>query len=83
MLKLGKIDTFPWDDFPLGELLLVVLIVFNRTEEGCVIPRLSVSLRLLGLKWLNRAFALSLGGARFLPWCHSMNGKEKESKKRE
>ena len=29
VLKLGEIDTSPWDDFPLGKFLLVALIVFN------------------------------------------------------
>ena len=84
VLKLGEIDTSPRDDFPLGELLLVALIIFNRTEKGRVIPRLSGSLRLLRLIWLNRALALSPGGARFSPWWHPMNENEKEeSKKRE
>ena len=67
MLKLGEIDISPWNDFPLGELLLVSLIVVDGTEEGHVIPRLSVSLRLLGLRWLNMALALSPGGARLSP----------------
>ena len=82
MLKLGEIDTSPWDDFPLGELLLVVHIVFDQTEEGRVIPSFPASPCLLRLKWLNKAFALSPGGARFSPWSHSMNGKEKEESKR-
>ena len=73
MLKLGEIDTSPWDEFPLGELLLVALIVFNRTEEGRVIPRLSASFRLLRLRWLSRALALSLGGARLSPRSHPTN----------
>ena len=82
MLKLGEIDTSPWDDFPLGELFLVTLIVFDGTKEGRVIPRLSASLRLLGLRWLSRALALSPGGALLSPWSHPMNGKEKEESKR-
>ena len=75
MLKLGEIDTSPWDDFLLGKFLLVMLIVFIRTEECRVIPRLSASLRLLGLRWLSRALALSLGSARLSPWCHPMEQK--------
>ena len=83
-MKLEEIDISPWDDFLLGELLLVALIVFNRFEESRVIPCLSASLRLLRLRWLSRALALSPGGAHLSPWCHPMNGKEKEeSKKRE
>ena len=75
MLKLGEIDTSSWDDFPLGKFLLVALIVFNLTEEGRVIPRLSASLRLLRLRWLNKALALSPGSARLSPWCHPMEQK--------
>ena len=75
MLKLGEIDTSPWDDFPLGKFLLVALIVFIRTEECHVKPRLSVSLRLLGLRWLSRALALSPGSARLSLWCHPMEQK--------
>ena len=62
MLKLGEIDTSPWDDFPLGELLLVVLIVFDGIEEDRDIPCLSVGLCLLRLRWLSRALALSPRG---------------------
>ena len=62
VLKLGEIDTSPWNDFPLGEFLLVSLILFDRTEEGRVIPRLSVSLHLIRLRWLSRALALSPRG---------------------
>ena len=76
MLKLGKIDTSLWDDFPLGKFFLVALIVFDRTEEGRVIPRLSVSLHLLKLRWLSRALALSLESARLSPWGHPMEQKE-------
>ena len=83
MLKLREIGTSPWDDFPLGKLLLVALIVFIQTEEGHVIPRLSASLRLLGLRWLSRALALSLGGARLSPWCHLMKQKGEEGVQRE
>ena len=75
MLKLGEIDTSPWDDFPLGELLLVSLIVFDGTDEGRVIPRLLVSLHLLRLRWLSRALTLSLGGARLSPRRHPKNEK--------
>ena len=34
MLQLGKIDTSPWNYFPLNELLLVPLIIFYETEKG-------------------------------------------------
>ena len=60
MLKLGEIDTSPWDDFPLSKFLLVALIVLIRTEECDVVPRLSASLNLLGLRWLNKALAPEL-----------------------
>ena len=83
MLKLGKIDTSLWNDFPLGKFLLVALIVFIRTEECHVKPRLSASLRLLGLRWLSRGLALSLGGARLSPWCHLMKQKGEEGVQRE
>ena len=63
MLKLGEIDTSHWDDFPLGELLLLSLIVFEGIEEDLVIPRLSASLCLLRLRWLSKALALSPEGA--------------------
>ena len=66
----------------MGELLLIALIVFDGTEEGRVIPRLSASLRLLRLRWLSNALALSLEGARLSPWSHPMNGKEKEESKK-
>ena len=59
VLKLGEIDTSPWNDFPLGEFLLISLIFFDGTEEGRLIPHLSASLRLLRLRWLSRALALS------------------------
>ena len=75
MLKLGEIDTSPWDDFPLGELLLIALIVFDGTEGGRVIPRLSTSLHLLKLRWLSRTLALSPKSARLSPWCHPMEQK--------
>ena len=75
MLKLGEIDTSPWDDFSLGELLFVLLIIFDKTEEGSVIPHLSVSLRLLRLKWLSRALALSPEGSRLSPRSHPKNEK--------
>ena len=81
MLKLGEVDISPWDDFPLGKFLLVALIIFIRTEECCVKPRLSASLHLLGLRWLNRALALSLGSARLSPWCHPMKQKGKKEPK--
>ena len=63
VLKLGEIDTSHWDDFPLGELLLLSLIVFEGIEEDLVIPRLSASLCLLRLRWLSKALALSPEGA--------------------
>ena len=75
MLKLGKIDTSLWNDFPLGKFLLVALIVFDRTEEGRVIPRISTSLHLLKQRWLSRALALSPESARLSPWCHPMEQK--------
>ena len=75
MLKLGEIDTSPWNDFPLGEFLFVPLIIFDGTEEGHVIPRLSMSLHLLRLRWLSRALALSLGGARLSLRRHPKNEK--------
>ena len=78
MLKLGEIDTSPWDDFPLGELLLVLLIVFDGTEEARVIPRLLTSFLLLKLRWLSRVLALSPGGPRLSPWSHPMNGIERK-----
>ena len=65
VLKLGEIDTSPWNDFPLGDFLLVSLIFFNGTEEGRVIPHISTSLRLLRLRWLNRELALSPRGISF------------------
>ena len=63
MLKLGEIDTSPYDDFPLGKFLLVALVVIIRTEECRVIPHLSASLRLLRLRWLSRALALCPRGS--------------------
>ena len=32
ILELGEIDVFPWNYFPLSELLLVPLVVFHVTE---------------------------------------------------
>ena len=75
VLKLGEIDTSPWDNFPLSKFLFVSLIIFNGIEEDRVIPRLLASLRLLRLRWLSRALALSLGGARLSPRSHPKNEK--------
>ena len=82
VLKLGEIDTSPWDDFLLGELLLVSLIVFNGIEEGRAVPHFLVGLCLLKLRWLSRALALSLGGARLSLRSHPTNGKKKKKSKR-
>ena len=76
MLKLGEIDTSPWDDFPLSKLLLVALIVLIRTEECDVVPRLSASLSLLGLRWLNRVLALSPGSTCLLSRSHPKSKKK-------
>ena len=75
VLKLGEIDTSPWNDFPLGDILLVSLIFFNGTEEGRVIPHLSTSLRLLRLRWLSRELALSPRGSRLSLKCHPKSKK--------
>ena len=79
MLKLGEIDISPWNDFPLGEFLFVSLIIFDGTEEGGVIPRLSTSLRLLRLRWLSRVLALSPRGARLSPRRHPNNRKKEKN----
>ena len=75
VLKLGEIDTFPWNDFPLGEFLFVSMIIFDGIEEDLVIPRLSASLRLLRLRWLSKALALSPRGSLLSPRHHPKNGK--------
>ena len=75
ILKLGEIDTSPWNDFPLGEFLLVSLIFFNETEKGHVIPHLSASLYLLMQRWLNRALGLSPRGSRLSSRRHQKSGK--------
>ena len=83
VLKLGEIDTSPWDDFPLGEFLFVLLIIFDGTEEGGVIPRLSVSLHLLKLRWLSRVLALRPRGVRLSPRRHPNNKKRRKTHRNE
>ena len=80
---MGEIDTSPWNYFPLSELLLVPLIVLYRTEESRVIPRLSVSLRLIRLRWLNRLLALSPKGCYLPLRSHQKNRKEGDEASRE
>ena len=66
ILKLGKINTSAWNYFPLSELLLVPLIILYGTKEGCVMPRLSASLRLSRLRWLIGRLPWALEAAVFL-----------------
>ena len=83
ILKLGEIDTSPWNYFPLSELLLVPLIILYGTEEGRVIPHPSTSLHLSRLRRLSRALALSPRGCCLFPMSHQKNRKEGDEAGRE